>query len=423
MTVAPSRRSAAAVGESGRRVIARTSWPLATRRGTIPPKRPVAPVTRILRPIAPPWFRYTLQGYCTGGAHPGRRRDRLRRECEDQAASSRADRTAKRTMVVLGLAGDTMLGRLVGERLATDGPHALLAPEVIALAREADLFVLNLECCISDGGDPWPAPGKRFFFRAPPAAVDVLTLLGVDCVTLANNHALDFGPRALLDTFTRLERAGIAWVGAGPNRTSARAPVSIDASGFRLTVVAVTDHPADFAAEDERPGVAWADLRRQVPGWLTAAVSQAAEDMAAPATTAGAVLLTPHWGPNMVADPVPHVRRAASTFRDVGATLVAGHSAHVFHGVEDSVLYDLGDFLDDYATSALRNDLGLFFLIELDDLGPRRLEAIPLALDFCRTRIATGDDATWVADRFRRACKAFGTTVQVEQDRVVISWR
>ena len=325
-------------------------------------------------------------------------------------------------MVVLGLAGDTMLGRLVGERLATDGPRALVAPEVIAVAQEADLFVLNLECCISDRGDPWPAPGKRFFFRAPPAAVDVLTLLGVDCVALANNHALDFGPQALLDTFTRLERAGITWVGAGPNRTRAHAPVSIDASGYRLIVLAVTDHPADFAAEDERPGVAWADLRRHVPGWLTAAVTNAARDTAARATP-GAVLLTPHWGPNMVANPVAHVRRAASTFRDAGATLVAGHSAHVFHGVEDTVLYDLGDFLDDYATSALRNDLGLFFLIELDELGPRSLQAVPLALDFCRTRIATGDDAAWVADRFRHACSAFGTTVHVEHDRLVIRWR
>ena len=87
----------------------------------------------------------------------------------------------------------------------------------------------------------------------------------------------------------------------------------------------------------------------------------------------------------MVADPVPHVRRAAHALRDAGATIVAGHSAHVFHGVDGNVLYDLGDFLDDYATSALRNDLGLLFLVELDELGPRRLEAVPLALDFCRT--------------------------------------
>jgi poly-gamma-glutamate capsule biosynthesis protein CapA/YwtB (metallophosphatase superfamily) len=315
-----------------------------------------------------------------------------------------------------------MLGRLVGERLATHGPRSLFAPEVIAVAHEADLFVLNLECCISDRGEPWPAPGKQFFFRAPPVAVDVLTMLGVDCVTLANNHALDFGPTALIDTLAHLARAGIASVGAGPDQAGARAPVAIEASGYRLRVLAVTDHPADFAADANRPGVAWADLRRQVPAWLQGAVEDAARDVAASGTS-GALLVTPHWGPNMVADPVPHVRRTARTFRASGATLVGGHSAHVFHGVEGTVLYDLGDFVDDYATNALRNDLGLLFLVELDELGPRRLQAVPLSLDFCRTRLATGDDASWVVQRFRSACDAFGTAVSVEDDRLVVNWR
>jgi poly-gamma-glutamate capsule biosynthesis protein CapA/YwtB (metallophosphatase superfamily) len=77
-----------------------------------------------------------------------------------------------------------------------------------------------------------------------------------------------------------------------------------------------------------------------------------------------------------------YVRRAAAALRAVGATLIAGHSAHVFHGVEPGVLYDLGDFLDDYAVDArLRNDLGLLFLVTLDRNGPVRLEAVPLKLE------------------------------------------
>jgi poly-gamma-glutamate synthesis protein (capsule biosynthesis protein) len=327
-----------------------------------------------------------------------------------------------RPTVVLGLAGDTMLGRLVGERLTRHGPQSLVAPEVVAVAHEADLFVLNLECCISDRGEPWPAPGKRFFFRAPPAAVEVLNTLGVDCVTLANNHALDFGPAALLDTLVHLACAGVAAVGAGPDQVRARAPVALDAKGHQMLVVAVTDHPADFAADANQPGVAWADLHRCVPAWLQSAVEDTAREVAGSGTWGG-VVVAPHWGPNMVAEPVPHVRRAARVLRDAGATLVAGHSAHVFHGVEGAVLYDLGDFLDDYATSPLRNDLGLLFLVELDELGPRRLEAVPLELDFCRTRLATGEDVAWVADRFRSACEPFGTEVRVEDHRLVVNWR
>jgi Bacterial capsule synthesis protein PGA_cap len=70
--------------------------------------------------------------------------------------------------VTLALAGDTMLGRGVARALATTPPEALVAPEVRAALDEADLVVLNLECCISERGRPWEAPGKPFFFRARP---------------------------------------------------------------------------------------------------------------------------------------------------------------------------------------------------------------------------------------------------------------
>jgi hypothetical protein len=105
--------------------------------------------------------------------------------------------------------------------------------------------------------------------------------------------------------------------------------------------------------------------------------------------------------------------------------LIAGHSAHVPHGARDRVLYDLGDFVDDYvADEQLRNELGLLFLVDLDPAdGPRRLEAIPLALDFCHTRIATGADADWIRSRFIDACAELGTAAARDEERVVVTWR
>ena len=80
------------------------------------------------------------------------------------------------------------------------------------------------------------------------------------------------------------------------------------------------------------------------------------------------------------------------------------------HGAARAVLYDLGDLVDDYAVDAqLRNDLGLLFLVDLDAGGPRRVEAVPLALDFCHTRLAEGDDAAWIRRRFIGACAELGT--------------
>jgi poly-gamma-glutamate capsule biosynthesis protein CapA/YwtB (metallophosphatase superfamily) len=309
--------------------------------------------------------------------------------------------------VQLALAGDTMLGRKVAERIVFDGPEGLVADEVVALTQASDLFVLNLECCISERGTPWPDPRKPFFFRAPPAATEVLNRLGVDCVTLANNHALDFGAEALLDTFEYLGTAGIKWVGAGTNLEEARRPAVLEVDGFRLAVLGGSDHPAEFAARPDAPGIAYG------LEWLAAAID---------GPDADAVLVTPHWGPNMTAVPRPDVRRAAATLRAAGATVVAGHSAHVFHGVEPGTLYDLGDFLDDYAVdSTLRNDLGLLFFVTLDRTGPERLEAVPLKLEYCHTRLADGDDAAWIRRRFREACIALGTEVAECEGRLIVS--
>jgi len=191
--------------------------------------------------------------------------------------------------IKLALAGDTMLGRGVADRLATSSPESLFAPEIVEIANEADLFILNLECCVSERGTRWSAPGKAFFFRAPASAAEALALLGVDCVSLANNHALDFGEEALQDTFDHLARVGIAWAGAGADVDQARAPAVLAAGAFRLGVLSLCDHPQDFAAGPGRPGVAFADLERGVPDWGRSAVRSVEAD---------AVLVSPHWGPN-----------------------------------------------------------------------------------------------------------------------------
>jgi poly-gamma-glutamate capsule biosynthesis protein CapA/YwtB (metallophosphatase superfamily) len=314
--------------------------------------------------------------------------------------------------VRLALAGDTMLGRGVAERLGEEAPPAPFAPEVVEAARAADLLIVNLECCISERGAP--VPGRTFHFRAPPAAAETLAYLGVDCVTLANNHALDFGTEALLDTFAHLRAAGVRWVGAGRDEREARAPAVLEGDGERLRVIAFSDHPAEYAAAPDRPGVAFYDLPgKGLPAWLSSALQD--DDDPAP------VLVCPHWGPNMVAAPTGAVRRAARMLDELGVGLIAGHSAHVFHGVAGRTLFDLGDFIDDYRVDpVLRNDLGLLWFVDLEGGRPARVEALPLRLDYCHTRLADPDDAAWIARRFTDACAALGTSARPEGARLVI---
>jgi poly-gamma-glutamate capsule biosynthesis protein CapA/YwtB (metallophosphatase superfamily) len=313
----------------------------------------------------------------------------------------------------LALAGDTMLGRGVADALAADQARPLVAPEVAAHIESADAFVLNLECCISSRGSPFPDPRKAFFFRAPPVAAERLAELGVDAVTLANNHALDYGPDALLDTLAHLDAAGIAAVGAGPNESLARAPRALRCGDLRLRLVAFSDHPGAYAAGAEQPGIAFAGLDTTLPDWVREPMRRGPD--------ADAVLVTPHWGPNMVAAPVARVRRAADALVAAGATLVAGHSAHVFQGVAARVLFDLGDFLDDYSVdSELRNDLGLLWLVELAPDRPGRIRALPLALDYCFTREASRPETDWIVRRLRALCAPFATGVELSDGLIEV---
>ena len=294
-----------------------------------------------------------------------------------------------------------MLGRGVGEFLSAQPAHALFGGRLLEIVRSTDGMLLNLECCISERGEPWP--GRTFHFRAPPAAIDALQLLGVHCGSLANNHALDFGTDALLDTIGYLQQVGIAFVGAGRNETEARAPATFAVAGERVSVPSFADHPSEYAATETRPGTAYVDLEgqqrsgaEQLPDWITAAL----------ATTTGLTIASPHWGPNMIEEPLMYVRRAAHALVLAGADMVAGHSAHVFHGVEGNVLYDLGDFIDDYATGPLRNDLGLLWILEFERGGPRSVEAVPIRLGYCHTDVADGSDAAWIRKRLHTASQA-----------------
>ena len=318
--------------------------------------------------------------------------------------------------VTIALGGDTMLGRGVADEIAARGPYGLFDAGIRSAFAEADLRVLNLECCVSDRGHRWDAPGRPFHFRAPPAAVDVLTGLGVDCVTLANNHALDYGHEALCDTLDHLRRAGIQAVGAGRTQAEARTPAVLKVGGTTVAVVGLTDHPSDYAATEDTPGVAYLPLQSGVPLWLRRQI----QDLSA---RYDVVLVTPHWGPNMTTEPLPYIRAAAESLIEAGASLVAGHSAHVFHGVNGRILYDLGDFIDDYARDeALRNDLGLAYLATITDKG-LDVQAIPLALDYAHTREANTSERAWIKNRLREACTEFNAAVTERDHALTIALR
>lgn len=317
----------------------------------------------------------------------------------------------------IGLLGDVMLGRRVGDAIASGAdPAELWHPDLRALAGSIDLVICNLECCLSLAGSPTKLiEGKPFFFRGPPDAVGALEAMKLGVVGLANNHVLDFGERAGADTVALLRSHGIATAGAGADVLQARSPALVECRGARVGVLALADHPVEYAAGETHFGIAYAPLRTGVPDWLLEAVAGLRERCEL------AIVLV-HWGPNMAVRPAKWQRQVAATLVDAGASIVAGHSAHVFHGVAweqgHPILYDLGDVLDDYITDPnLRNDLGVLAIWD----GGMTLELVGLALEYCHTRLASGPEADWIATRLSRSCAELGSEIErVESNRFVV---
>ncbi len=303
-----------------------------------------------------------------------------------------------------------MLGRGVAEALREVPPEELWQEELRELCRSLDLVVCNLECCISDRGQPTGRiPGKPFFFRAPPSAIEALRAIGIRAVSLANNHALDYEEVALADTLELLGRAEIATAGAGLGPDAARREAVVEAAGETVGLLCLSDHPREYAAaESTTLGIAHADLHRGTPRWLGQRARRLRE-------SCDHLIAFPHWGPNMITSPSAWQRRAADELQEAGVELIAGHSAHVFHGAAWSdrgpVLSDLGDALDDYRVDpVLRNDLGLLAIWRPGG-GRDELELVGLKLEYCRTELARGDDAAWIAARLQSACAPLGTAV------------
>ena len=310
---------------------------------------------------------------------------------------------------VICLLGDVMLGRKVGETLARTPAAEVWSEGVRDACAACDALVVNLECCVSARGARTSLIAQKpFFFRAPPGGVAALQAIGTSVAGLANNHVLDFGPEALADTARHLRDGGIVPVGADVELDGARRGAVVSAGPLRLGVLALSDHPAEYEAGQARPGMAYADLGRGLPEWVTTELRRLRSE-------ADLVLTFPHWGPNMTVSPARWQRQRARELLAAGADAVAGHSAHVFHGVEltpsGPVLYDLGGALDDYAIAdELRNDLGVLARWRPD--GEPEVELIGLRLDFCRTELAAGADADWIARRLDRACAELGTSVE-----------
>lgn len=314
--------------------------------------------------------------------------------------------------------GDAMLGRGVNRAIRQDGPTDPL-DSIVDVTRAADLFFTNLECAISPQNRRFSGEEKAFYFRADPPAVETLTHAGVDAVSLANNHALDADYAGLRDTLRILADHHIASAGAGVNQDAAHQPSILETNNLMLGLLSFCDHQADFAATADRPGIWHMDLTdEKTEALLCHQVERLSHQV-------DHVIVAAHWQPNWVPEVPSPYRELAKHLMDAGTTIVWGHGPHHFQGVEfdkgRAVFYSTGGLVDDYAVNNYyRNDRQLLFEVTLTAEGIQNIRALPIELDFARTRPAKDPARAWIVRRFQEVCENVGSRIDDQRSWLIV---
>lgn len=242
--------------------------------------------------------------------------------------------------VTVALAGDVHFTGRTAPLL--DDPATAFGPISDTLSA-ADIAMVNLETAITEGGVEEP---KQFHFRAPAAALAAAAAAGVDVVSLANNHAVDYGPAGLDDTLAAIDQGGLPVIGVGPDAAAAYAPHRTEVRGTGVAFFAVSQVQdrtyAAWTATDSSPGIAsTADLARLIEG-----VSAAAD-------AGDVVIVYVHWGIEGNPCATREMAALATDLAAAGADAIVGSHAHLLLGAgyldqpgsTAYVAYGLGNFV------------------------------------------------------------------------------
>lgn len=282
-----------------------------------------------------------------------------------------------------------------------------IAPDLIGEMQSADIMMLNNEFAYSDRGAP--TPEKQFTFRARPDSVAYLTDMGVDIVSLANNHAYDYGEQALLDSLQILQAEGIPYVGAGVNEQEASAPVYFIINDMKIAFISATqierlDNPDTKGATETSPGV----FRCFNGEKLMQTVAQAKEE-------SDFVVVYIHWGTENQEETDWLQNKQAPELVEAGADLIIGDHPHILQRIEIidgvPVIYSLGNFW--FNSKPL--DTGMV-KVTISEEGLQSFQFIPCQQVNCRTSMLEGEEKSRVLGEMRR----MSGNVQIDEDGYVL---
>lgn len=317
---------------------------------------------------------------------------------------------ADQEQIKLAFAGDILLddeyAMMFRYRSRGSDINDTFSATLLERMRNADVFMLNNEFPFSTRGTP--TEGKTFTFRANPSNIEMYAQIGVDLVSLANNHAYDYGEQALLDTFSTLEGAGIPYVGAGRNIEEAKKPVYLIANGMKIAVVSATQIERNAVPDTKEATMTNAGvLRCMDPTALLEVIAQAKAN-------SDFVILYIHWGTESQETTDWLQDKQAPIYAEAGVDLIIGDHPHCLQKIDCisgvPVVFSLGNY---WFNSKTQNTC--LVEVQLTKEGLKSLQFIPCLQENCRTSQLEGAKKEEVLNYMRK----LSPNVQIDSEGYV----
>jgi len=311
--------------------------------------------------------------------------------------------------------GDVMLAQLTSEHLQDYDVNYPLA-KIADITSSGDLNFANLECPISQRGEP---ADKKYVFRAQPFTVEVLKQGGFNAVSLANNHVLDYGPQALLDTMALLDQEEIGHVGAGANEEQARQELVLDINGLKVALLAYTrpapasEYP-QWAAGPDKPGTVFHQDRERM-----------LDDVARARDKADILIVSMHWGNEYTHGVTDGQRELGHLLIDNGVDLVLGHHPHAPQGIEiykdKPIVYSLGNFLF-YPFSMEITEETYILRARIGQGGVEEMRLLPVLLGDSQPYVPDDSELERMHTVLAGLLTEFGTDYSLQEEELVLDF-
>ncbi|MFT6361376.1 MAG: poly-gamma-glutamate synthesis protein (capsule biosynthesis protein) [Candidatus Paceibacteria bacterium] len=282
------------------------------------------------------------------------------------------EKEAREKIYTILAGGDLMLDRGVEGKIKKLGKDYNFTFDLIREDLQvADLVFANLEGSISDVGVD---TGKAYSFRFEPAVAEALAGAGIDIVSIANNHMLDWGRESLCQTTQHLTNFDINYVGAGCETIEAERPQMVTLGDTAVAFLAYTEFYIGAHATSERPGMSEYDMKK-----ITQRIKELKEN-----TDVDIVMVSMHWGEEYKKRATNNQVDLGQQLVDAGADVVIGHHPHVAQEIERYkdgwIIYSLGNFVFDQSFSE-ETMRGLLVEIQVQDGGVYGVTPVPIQLN------------------------------------------